>query len=46
MIPVLATTLDRLQEHGPLGPAFWLYGRNEWEPLHQALTDPDDWRAW
>lgn len=45
-IPVLATTLDRLAEHGPWGPAFYRYGHTAWEPLDQALKDPDDRNAY
>ncbi|MFF5019561.1 hypothetical protein ACFY24_41550, partial [Streptomyces sp. NPDC001165] len=26
-IPIVATTLDLLREHGPAGPAFWRFGR-------------------
>lgn len=36
-IPIVATTLERLREHGPAGPAFWRYGRDRLEPLHDAI---------
>ncbi|MEU5545096.1 replication-relaxation family protein [Streptomyces sioyaensis] len=39
-IPILATTLERLQTYGPLGPAWWRYGHTEWEPIHRALGNP------
>lgn len=41
-IPLLLTTLDRLQQHGPHGPA-WLrmaQGHEGFEPLLKALADP------
>jgi protein involved in plasmid replication-relaxation len=41
-IPVLATTLERLAEHGPWGPAFFRYGHRAWEPVDQALLNADD----
>ncbi|THA28235.1 hypothetical protein E4198_00015 [Streptomyces sp. RKND-216] len=45
-LPVLATTLDRLVEHGPRGAVFWRFGHDRWEPLHQALADPDGAQAY
>ncbi|GHB29799.1 replication-relaxation family protein [Streptomyces chryseus] len=38
-IPIVATTLERLREHGPAGPAFWRYGRDRdrLEPLRDAI---------
>uniref|UniRef100_UPI002F906EB1 replication-relaxation family protein n=1 Tax=Streptomyces sp. NBC_01553 TaxID=2975877 RepID=UPI002F906EB1 len=36
-IPVVATTLDLLREHGPAGPAFWRFGRDHREPLLEAI---------
>ncbi|CAM5553967.1 hypothetical protein SBADM41S_11274 [Streptomyces badius] len=41
-IPIVATTLDLLREHGPAGPAFWRYGRDRdrLEPLHDAIGNP------
>ncbi|MGK5451430.1 hypothetical protein [Streptomyces radiopugnans] len=40
--PPLATTLDRLRTHGPLGPVWWRYGRQPWQTLTDALANPDD----
>ncbi|WP_405204078.1 replication-relaxation family protein [[Kitasatospora] papulosa] len=45
-IPVLATTLTRLQQHGPHGPVWWRYGHPAFETLEQALDNPDDSRAY
>ncbi|MGW5678234.1 replication-relaxation family protein [Streptomyces sp. NPDC003860] len=39
-IPIVATTLERLREHGPAGPAFWRYGRDRLEPLLDAIGNP------
>ncbi|MFD5372624.1 replication-relaxation family protein [Streptomyces sp. NPDC127103] len=38
-IPVVATTLELLREHGTAGPAFWRYGRDRdrLEPLRDAI---------
>ncbi|MFD7206281.1 hypothetical protein [Streptomyces sp. NPDC059893] len=36
-IPVVATTLELLREHGPAGPAFWRFGREERRPLLDAI---------
>ncbi|MFJ5851148.1 hypothetical protein [Streptomyces sp. NPDC092903] len=36
-IPIVATTLERLREHGPAGPGFWRYGRDRLEPLQDAI---------
>ncbi|WP_328667205.1 replication-relaxation family protein [Streptomyces sp. NBC_00322] len=40
-IPVLATTLERLQTNGPLGETWWRYGRDTWQSLTEALDNPD-----
>lgn len=40
-IPVLATTLERLQTNGPQGQTWWRYGRDSWQPLTEALDNPD-----
>jgi len=45
-IPVLATTLTRLQQHGPHGPVWWRYGHPTFETLEHALDNPDDHRAY
>lgn len=39
-IPIVATTLDLLREHGPAGPAFWRFGRKERQPLLDAIGNP------
>ncbi|MFJ2630014.1 hypothetical protein ACIO6T_43545 [Streptomyces sp. NPDC087532] len=36
----MATTLERLRERGPVGPAFWRYGRKRLEPLRDAIGNP------
>ncbi|WNI20215.1 replication-relaxation family protein [Actinacidiphila sp. ITFR-21] len=41
-VPLVMTTLDRLQEHGPMGPVWFRVAQErggEPEPLLQALTD-------
>ncbi|WP_141747269.1 hypothetical protein [Streptomyces agglomeratus] len=44
-VPVIVTTLARLQQHGPHGPIWWRYGHSTWETLEAALDNPDDHRA-
>jgi len=39
-IPIVATTLDLLREHGPAGPVFWRFGRDHREPLLDAIGNP------
>ncbi|GAA1262392.1 hypothetical protein OHU25_03200 [Streptomyces sp. NBC_00117] len=39
-IPVVATTLELLHEHGPAGPAFWSFGRKERQSLLDAIGTP------
>ncbi|MFF0110486.1 hypothetical protein [Streptomyces hirsutus] len=39
-IPIVATILDLLREHGPAGPAFWRFGRDHREPLLDAIGSP------
>ncbi|MGW2050826.1 replication-relaxation family protein [Streptomyces sp. NPDC001858] len=39
-IPIVATTLELLREHGPAGPAFWRFGRDHREPLLEAIGNP------
>ncbi|MEW1914876.1 replication-relaxation family protein [Kitasatospora sp. NPDC085895] len=41
-IPVLATTTGRLREHGFPGPAWWRFGRSDWQSLADALDDRPD----
>lgn len=35
----IATQLDRLRPHGPRGPVWWRFGRSQWQPITDALTD-------
>ncbi|MGD3108009.1 replication-relaxation family protein [Streptomyces sp. YGL11-2] len=44
-VPVLVTTLDRLQRHGPLGAVWFRFGHSTWQSLDDALDDPDAYRA-
>ncbi|MEU5836339.1 replication-relaxation family protein [Streptomyces diacarni] len=39
-IPIVATTLELLREHGPAGRAFWRFGRTERQPLLDAVGNP------
>ncbi|WP_227026012.1 hypothetical protein [Streptomyces fodineus] len=39
-IPIVATTLELLREHGPAGPAFWRFGRTDRQPLLDAIGNP------
>ncbi|MFJ5787942.1 replication-relaxation family protein [Streptomyces hydrogenans] len=39
-IPIVATTLQELREHGPAGPAFWRFGRDHRQPLLDAIGNP------
>lgn len=39
-IPIVATTLDLLREHGPAGPAFWRFGRPDFQSLDDAVGNP------
>jgi hypothetical protein len=39
-IPIVATILDSLREHGPAGPAFWRFGRPGLESLADAVGNP------
>ncbi|MEV5795720.1 replication-relaxation family protein [Streptomyces sp. NPDC052192] len=45
-IPVLFTTLDRLQASGPYAAVWWRCGHRQWETLPDALDNPTDHRAW
>ncbi|WP_078635886.1 replication-relaxation family protein [Streptomyces sp. NRRL F-2890] len=45
-IPIIATTLDLLREHGPLGAVWWRYGHSGRETLADALANPDDKHAY
>lgn len=39
-IPIVATTLELLREHGPAGPAFWRFGRDRRQCLVDAIGNP------
>ncbi|MGV4891423.1 replication-relaxation family protein [Streptomyces viridosporus] len=39
-IPIVATTLELLREHGPAGPVFWRFGRDHRQPLLDAIGNP------
>ncbi|MFD5467741.1 hypothetical protein ACFWIQ_33730 [Kitasatospora sp. NPDC127059] len=41
-VPVVATTLELLAEHGPLGPVRWRFGRSGRHCLVEALENPDN----
>lgn len=45
-IPLVFTTLPRLQESGPLEEVWWRCGHRQWETLTTALANPDDQDAW
>ncbi|MEV2255854.1 replication-relaxation family protein [Streptomyces sp. NPDC050147] len=39
-IPIIATGLKNLSQHGPTGPVFLRFGRDHMEPLREALGNP------
>ncbi|MFD9360045.1 replication-relaxation family protein [Streptomyces sp. NPDC060031] len=39
-IPIIATGLTKLREHGPHGPVFLRFGRDHMEPLWAAVGNP------
>ncbi|MEU1448615.1 hypothetical protein [Streptomyces mirabilis] len=45
-IPLLFTTLDRLQTSGPRDAVWWRCGHGQWEALPDALANPADQDAW
>ncbi|MEV4449776.1 hypothetical protein [Streptomyces mirabilis] len=45
-IPLLFTTLDRLQPSGPRTAVWWRCGHGQWENLPNALANPADHDAW
>ncbi|MFB7288129.1 replication-relaxation family protein [Actinacidiphila glaucinigra] len=46
VVPVVATTLDRLRQHGPQGAIWWRFGHSSSQVLTDALDNPDDHRAY
>ncbi|MGN9796159.1 hypothetical protein ACTMTU_34385 [Streptomyces sp. OZ13] len=38
-VPVIATHLEHLRAKGPHGPIWWRFGRSNWQPLTDALTN-------
>ncbi|MFJ3794242.1 replication-relaxation family protein [Kitasatospora sp. NPDC090091] len=45
-VPIVATTLELLAEHGPLGPVWWRFGRSGRHPLIEALENPNNRAAY
>ncbi|MFF0190811.1 replication-relaxation family protein [Streptomyces sp. NPDC005244] len=45
-VPVVFTTLERLQAGGPHAAVWWRCGHRQWETLTDALDNPGDRRAW
>ncbi|MFE3907273.1 hypothetical protein ACFXPY_45425 [Streptomyces sp. NPDC059153] len=39
-IPIIATGLQNLREHGPAGPVFLRFGRDRMQPLRDAIGNP------
>ncbi|GHH55729.1 replication-relaxation family protein [Streptomyces candidus] len=39
-IPIIATGLKNLREHGPDGPVFLRFGRDRMQPLREAIGNP------
>ncbi|MFE9679539.1 replication-relaxation family protein [Streptomyces sp. NPDC006259] len=39
-MPIVATTLELLREHGPAGPVFWRFGREDRQNLFDAIGNP------
>jgi hypothetical protein len=39
-MPIVATTLELLREHGPAGPALWRFGREDRQNLWDAIGNP------
>lgn len=39
-MPIVATTLELLREHGPARPAFWRFGREHRQNLWDAIGNP------
>ncbi|MEU1286662.1 hypothetical protein [Kitasatospora sp. NPDC005856] len=45
-MPIIATTLELLAEHGPLGPVWWRFGRSGRHSLVEALENPNNRAAY
>ncbi|MFE4973571.1 hypothetical protein ACFRAR_15830 [Kitasatospora sp. NPDC056651] len=45
-MPIVATTLELLAEHGPLGPIWWRFGRSGRHSLIEALENPNNRAAY
>ncbi|MFJ3221596.1 replication-relaxation family protein [Kitasatospora sp. NPDC086801] len=45
-VPIVATTLELLAEHGPLGPVWWRFGRSGRHSLVEALENPNNRTAY
>ncbi|MFJ6385919.1 replication-relaxation family protein [Kitasatospora sp. NPDC092039] len=45
-VPIIATTLQLLAEHGPLGPVWWRFGRSGRHSLTEALENPNNRAAY
>ncbi|MFI1397938.1 replication-relaxation family protein [Streptomyces sp. NPDC020681] len=45
-IPIVVTTLERLQMNGPYGQTWWRYSRGTWQPLNTALDNPDGFHVY
>nr|WP_280686306.1 replication-relaxation family protein [Kitasatospora sp. MAA19] len=45
-VPIVATTLELLAEHGPLGPVWWRFGRSGRYSLIEALENPNNRAAY
>ncbi|MET8631120.1 replication-relaxation family protein [Kitasatospora sp. NPDC004669] len=45
-VPIVATTLELLAEHGPLGPVWWRFGRPGRHSLIEALENPNNRAAY
>ncbi|MEU4863018.1 hypothetical protein ACIG0C_35645 [Kitasatospora aureofaciens] len=45
-VPIVATTLELLAEHGPLGPVWWRFGRSGRHSLIEALENPNNRAAY
>ncbi|RKE16775.1 hypothetical protein BX266_0001 [Streptomyces sp. TLI_171] len=45
-LPIIATTLELLADHGPMGPVWWRFGRRGRPSLTEALENPNDRAAY